>query len=77
MDYAGLPEMPRQKTKVALLSLRVHPNVRAALIQAAESEHRSMANMCEVMVLEGCERRGLLPNDVSAMAKSPKPKKTI
>lgn len=49
--------MPKQKTKTAILSLRVEPAVREALQRAAARERRSLANMAELLILEGCARR--------------------
>jgi len=51
--------MPKLKAKTAILSFRVEPRVRTALERAAEAERRSLANMAEILILEGCERRGL------------------
>jgi hypothetical protein len=56
----GNPTMHREKTRTALLSLRVRPHVRQVLARAAQAEDRSMTNMCEVLVLEGCKRRGIV-----------------
>jgi hypothetical protein len=46
-------------TKTATLSFRIHPNLKEALRMAAESEHRSIANMVEVMIREYCGRKGI------------------
>lgn len=51
--------MPKLKAKTAILSFRVEPRVRIALEHAAEVERRSLANMAEILILEGCERRGI------------------
>jgi hypothetical protein len=62
--------MPKLKAKTAILSFRVEPRVRTALERAAEAERRSLANMAEILILEGCERRGL-PTATPASPKRP------
>ena len=42
--------MPSQKTET--LTVRLAPDIKAALREAADGEHRSLANMLEVMILE-------------------------
>lgn len=42
--------------KTATLTLRIEPNLKEALRRAAELEHRSIANMVEVMIMNYCER---------------------
>jgi hypothetical protein len=44
-------------TKTATLSFRVDPNLKDALCRAASNEHRSIANMVEVMIRDYCERQ--------------------
>ena len=46
-------------TKTATLTIRVEPNLKEALRTAAQSEHRSIANMIEVMIREHCEKNGI------------------
>jgi plasmid stability protein len=46
--------MPATKTET--LTCRIAPEVKAALRAAAAREHRSLANMLEVMVLRYTER---------------------
>jgi hypothetical protein len=46
-------------TKTEVVSVRVPPDVKAALIAAAEHERRSLASMVEFMVLDYCRSRGL------------------
>ncbi|WP_421722309.1 hypothetical protein [Alloalcanivorax xenomutans] len=43
-------------TKSETLSVRVEPKIKMALKKAAENEHRSIANMIEVLVLDYCEK---------------------
>ena len=49
--------MPALKT--ATLSLRIDPGIKEALRLAAAKEHRSIANLIEVLVREHCERVGV------------------
>lgn len=46
-------------TKSATLSFRVDPNIKDALRTSAEQEHRSIANMVEVMIRDYCGRKGV------------------
>lgn len=66
--------MSRPRTKTAILCLRVVPAVREVLQEAATAERRSLANMSEVLILEGCERRGLFAQacQTDEAAKAPK-----
>lgn len=57
------------KAKTEVVSVRVKPNIKAALVLAAEKEMRSHANMIEVMVVRYCRSVGL---DVDAVL-DPKP----
>jgi hypothetical protein len=45
--------------KTAILSLRIEPDLKEALRAAAEQEHRSIANMVEVMIREYCGRNSV------------------
>lgn len=38
------------------LNLRIAPEVREALRQAAEREHRSVSNMVEYLIVQHCQR---------------------
>ena len=49
--------MPAGKTET--LSFRMAPDLKKALRDAAEREHRSIANMVEVMILDYCARTGI------------------
>ena len=55
--------MPR--TKISTLNLRIDPNVKAAVQAAAEREHRSVANMVEVLIRRHCEQSGIPVNETS------------
>ena len=46
-------------TKTATLTFRIEPSLKEALRTAAELEHRSIANMVEMMIREHCERSGI------------------
>ena len=49
--------MSAQKT--ATLNLRVDPGVKEAIRIAAKNEHRSIANMVEILIRDHCERVGI------------------
>lgn len=46
-------------TKTEVVSVRVPPDVKAALVAAAERERRSLASMVEFMVLDYCRSRDI------------------
>ena len=66
-------------TKTTTLTFRIEPNLKEALRTASESDHRSIANMIEVMIREYCGRVGIaIPASVAVPAsikKSAKNKK--
>ena len=45
--------------KTATLSFRIEPGLKGAICTAAQLEHRSIANMVEVMIREYCGRHGV------------------
>ncbi|HEY5654253.1 MAG TPA: ribbon-helix-helix protein, CopG family [Woeseiaceae bacterium] len=47
------------KTKIATLNLRIDPAVKDAVREAAELEHRSVANMIEVLIRRYCDQAGI------------------
>lgn len=47
-------------TKTATLTFRVDPGVKEALRTAAAREHRSIANMVEVLIRDYCGREGIV-----------------
>ena len=51
--------------KTQVVSVRVEPQIKAALQVAAESEMRSIANMVEVMVVAYCRAHGYPLHGVS------------
>ncbi len=46
--------------KTATLTFRIEPALKEALRTAADNEHRSIANMIEVMIRDHCGRSGIL-----------------
>jgi len=49
--------MPR--TRTSTLNLRIHPALKDAVREAAAREHRSIANMVEVLIRRHCDRSGI------------------
>jgi len=47
------------KTKVSTLNLRIEPGIKEAVREAAAREHRSVANMVEMLIRRHCERAGI------------------
>ena len=47
------------KTKTATLNLRIDPMLKEALRAAAIQDHRSIANMVEVLIREHCQKVGI------------------
>ena len=45
--------------KTATLTFRIDPGLKEALRLAADQEHRSIANMIEVLIRDYCEQRGI------------------
>jgi hypothetical protein len=46
-------------SKTATLTFRIDPGLKEALRIAATLEHRSIANMVEVLIRNYCEQRGI------------------
>lgn len=46
-------------TKVATLNLRIDPSLKDALRVAAAQEHRSIANLLEVLIRRHCAEHGI------------------
>lgn len=46
-------------TKTATLTIRVDPKLKDALRLAAKAEHRSIANMIEILIRIHCEKSGI------------------
>ena len=53
--------------KTATLTFRIEPALKDALRAAAEAEHRSIANMVEVMIREHCGRRGIAIHETAPL----------
>ena len=45
--------------KTATLNLRIDPAIKDAIRVAAEKDHRSIANMVELLIREHCDRVGI------------------
>ncbi|MBV5311138.1 hypothetical protein [Chromatium okenii] len=52
-------------TKIATVTFRIKPEIKAALCEAAEREQRSLANMLEVMIRDWCRREGVVSQPIS------------
>lgn len=49
--------------KTATLTFRIDPGLKEALCIAADQQHRSIANMVEVLIRAYCEKQGIaIPN---------------
>ena len=46
-------------SKTTTLTFRIEPGLKEAVRAAAEREHRSIANMIEIMIRDYCARQGL------------------
>jgi hypothetical protein len=55
------------RTKIATLNLRIAPGVKDAVRQAADREHRSVANMVEMLIRRHCDQHGIVIPDQSDM----------
>jgi len=56
------------------LTLRIEPEIKEALQHAAELEHRSIANMVEVLIRDYCGRNDItIHPEVLPLEKKPKP----
>lgn len=47
------------RTKVSTLNLRIEPGVKEAVREAAAREHRSVANMVEILIRRHCIEAGI------------------
>ena len=55
-------------TKTATLTFRIDPDLKEALRTAAQQEHRSIANMVEVLIRDYCGRNGILVEEPTSKA---------
>lgn len=53
-------------TKTDTLNLRVSPIFKQVLKGVADHEQRSMVNMLEVLLVDYCDRKGIVPLDQRA-----------
>ena len=51
------------QTKISTLNLRIEPRIKEAVREAAAREHRSVANMVEMLIRRHCEQAGIPLND--------------
>lgn len=56
------------RTKISTLNLRIEPALKEAVRRAAAREHRSVANMVEVLIRRHCDRSGI---DVETHSEQP------
>ncbi len=47
------------KTKISTLNLRIEPGLKEAVREAAAKEHRSVANMIEMLIRRHCDQSGI------------------
>lgn len=47
------------RTKISTLNLRIDPAIKNAVREAAAREHRSVANMVEVLIRRYCDQEGI------------------
>lgn len=47
------------RTKISTLNLRINPSIKDAVREAAMREHRSVANMVEVLIRRHCDQEGI------------------
>ncbi len=47
------------KIKVSTLNLRIEPGLKEAVREAAAREHRSVANMVEMLIRRHCDQYGI------------------
>ncbi len=52
--------------KTTTLTFRIEPELKEALRTAAEREHRSIANMIAVLIMDHCEHNGIPIPEVPA-----------
>ena len=61
--------------KTTTLTFRIEPALKEALRTAADREHRSIANMVEVLIRDYCAREGIaIPEQGALFDESQKPR---
>ncbi len=59
------------RTKISTLNLRIEPGIKQAVREAAAREHRSVANMVEVLIRRHCTEAGIpIPEQTELFAES-------
>jgi len=48
------------RNKIATLNLRIDPGIKEAVREAALIEHRSVANMIEILIRRYCDEAGIV-----------------
>ncbi|MBT8083342.1 MAG: hypothetical protein KJO56_13030 [Gammaproteobacteria bacterium] len=56
------------RTKISTLNLRIEPAVKEAVRLAAAREHRSVANMVEMLIRRHCTESGIAIEDRDAVS---------
>ena len=56
------------RTKISTLNLRIEPAVKEAVRVAAAREHRSVANMVEMLIRRHCSESGIDIEDRKALS---------
>jgi len=51
------------RTKISTLNLRIQPGLKDAVREAAAREHRSVANMIEMLIRRHCQKAGIAVPD--------------
>ncbi|MDJ0748918.1 MAG: hypothetical protein QNJ11_05505 [Woeseiaceae bacterium] len=51
------------RTKISTLNLRIEPGIKEAVREAAAREHRSVANMVEMLIRRHCDETGIRITD--------------
>ena len=68
------PKAVMPSTKTATLTFRIDPALKEALRTAAQQEHRSIANMVEVLIRDHCVRQGIAIPEAGILLPGEKPK---
>lgn len=59
LRYFSVTMRRMAKNKVSTLNLRINPSIKEAVREAAVREHRSVANMVEVLIRRHCDQAGI------------------
>ena len=60
------------KTKISTLNLRIEPGLKEAVREAAAREHRSVANMVEMLIRRHCDQAGItIPEQSDSLPGTP------